>query len=67
MSLFNRRVIAGEDKPRKERIGSSKPAFHKYTEHVSSEPAYISQFGYDNSAEIIFSFPNGLDVSSNIE
>jgi hypothetical protein len=45
MSVFKRRVIAGEFRPLKERIGSSKPAFHTYTEHVSSEAAYISQFG----------------------
>ena len=56
--------MAGDDKLRKEIRGSSIPAFHKYTEHVSSEHAYKSQFGYDNSAAINFSFPNGFIDSS---
>ena len=45
ISVLSKSVIAGEDKPRNDIIGSSKPAFHIYAEHVSSEQAYKSQFG----------------------
>ena len=64
ISVLNKRVVAVDDKLRKEISGSNIPAFHKYTEHVSSEHAYKSQFGYDNSAAINFSFPNGFIDSS---
>ena len=64
ISVLNKRVVAGDDKLRKEIRGSSIPAFHKYTEHVSSEHAYKSQFGYDNSAAINFSLPIGFTDSS---
>jgi hypothetical protein len=57
-------VFAGEDKYLKDNKGSPIPAFHIYTVHVSSAPAYKSQYGYDNSADINFSFPFGLIDSS---
>jgi len=48
-------------------IGVQKPAFHMYTLLVSSLAANKSQFGWDNSAVINFSFSIGFMQSTKMK
>jgi hypothetical protein len=48
-------------------IGVQRPAFHIYTLRVSSLAANKSHLGWDNSAEINFSFSIGFMQSTKIK